>query len=93
MKMSQYDREIRRKLNKSLKDPLNRMNHTYSILCAKRSRMEDDDPRKNGVMLDRLRVLEEKIREFEKSDHEPDPRLPDRAENHFDQREHYWEMG
>lgn len=36
---------------------------------------------------------EEKIREYKESDHEPDPRLPNRAENHFDQREHYWEMG
>ena len=44
------------------KTKLQRMNHTYDILRARRGMMSESDGRKNGIMLDRCRVLEAKIK-------------------------------
>ena len=44
---------------------LQRLNHLYSILRAKRARMNDDDHRKNGIMLKRCRRLETEIKQYE----------------------------
>jgi len=35
-----------------------RLNYKYAILMAQRARLADDDPRKNGIMLERCRILE-----------------------------------
>ena len=63
--MNSYRRRIEERQKESMKNPLNRLNHEYSILCARRSRMSDDDPRKNGEMLDTLRDYERRIREYD----------------------------
>jgi len=39
-----------------------RINHQYAILRTERAKMADDDPRKNGIMLDRCRSLEAHMR-------------------------------
>jgi hypothetical protein len=45
---------------------LQRLNYLYSILMAKRARMDDGDARKDGIMLRRCRRLEHEIKKEEK---------------------------
>lgn len=64
-------------------------------LCSKHKEVWDNLSIKIqcGFIAKMIETEAMRIREFADTDHEPDPRLPGRAENHFDQREHYWEMG
>lgn len=43
-----------------------RINYKHGILSAQRGRMSDNDPRKNGIMLKRCRVLEAHMRRLDK---------------------------
>ena len=53
--------EAQRNAWKSTK--LGRLNHGYNVLCAKRSRLDDDDPKKHGSFLAALKVFERKIKD------------------------------
>lgn len=60
--MSTYAERIETQRSEWKSTFLGRLNHGYSVLSAKRSRLDDDNPKKHGRMLKALRVFERKIR-------------------------------
>jgi hypothetical protein len=56
---SWYWQQVKKHLPKT---KLQRLNKAHGVATARRGRMDDDDPRKNGVALERVRMLEAKIK-------------------------------